>query len=31
VPVDFLLDDELDLPKVLAAGGTYEWVLRKKK
>jgi transcriptional regulator with XRE-family HTH domain len=31
VPVDYLLDDELDLPKMPIASGTYEWVLRKKK
>jgi transcriptional regulator with XRE-family HTH domain len=31
VPVDFLLDDELDLPKHLPAAGAYEWVRRKKK
>ena len=31
VPVEFLLDDALDLPDRLPIVGKYEWVLRKGK
>jgi transcriptional regulator with XRE-family HTH domain len=31
VPVEFLLDDNLDLPEHLPAVGAYEWIIRKKK
>jgi transcriptional regulator with XRE-family HTH domain len=31
VPVELLLDDEVDLPEHLPVAGAYEWVMRKKK
>ncbi|MDT7540588.1 MAG: Helix-turn-helix domain [Acidobacteriota bacterium] len=30
-PVEFLLDDEMDLPEHLPVTGAYEWILRRKK
>ena len=31
IPVEFLLDDDLNLPEHLPAVGSYEWVRHKKK